>query len=147
MRVLTVSKHYSVENFYIGDDFVHCYTTWTRNGFCHHAEYYNANFDMIAKKRVSYYNRTWERFEYESCLQELAAKLPRTERLGVEAFCVQHAKQVAEDCQKWLDGFKSVIDKLSDAQRESLANAVGHIDSEEKANTAMLMAATMAVAS
>lgn len=141
-----MSKHYSVENFYIGDDYIHCYTTWTRNGFCHHAEYIR-HFDVLAKKRLSYINRTWERFEYEDCINDLAKKLPRAERIAVEAFVVKHAKEVAEECDKWLDTFKGLVGKLDDKQRDTLAKTVGHIDSEEKAQTAMLMAATMAVAS
>ena len=141
-----MSKHHSVENFYIGDDFIHCYTTWTRDGFCHHAEYIRG-FDMLAKKRLSYINRTWERFEYEDCIKALAEKLPRTERLAVEAFVVKHAKEVAEECDKWLDTFTAMVGKLNNEQRDTLAKTVGHIDTEEKAQAAMLMATAMAVAS
>ena len=142
-----MSKHYNIQNFDLGNDSIHCYTTETRTGFCHHAEYLRNGWEEIARKRVSYINRTWEQFKYETCIQELAEKLPKADRLAVEAFCVTHAKHVAEDCEKWIEGFRSVLGKLNDKQRDTLAKTVGHIETEADANTAMMMAAIMAVAS
>lgn len=56
-------KHFSTEINGVSSYFT-CYTTSTRNGFCHHVEDYSRELHT----RVSYYNRTWERFDYESAL-------------------------------------------------------------------------------
>lgn len=140
-----MSKHYAVQNFDIGNNTIHCFTTWTRNGFCHHAEYYDENFNFLAKRRVSYINRTWERFEYEECLKELAAKLPKARRIELEAFIQVHARKVREECEAFVNRFATAMKQLSPTQKDTLAKAVGHIESEEQANAAMMMATTMAL--
>jgi hypothetical protein len=43
-------------------------------GFKHVVEYYR-NGRMLASRQVSYYNRTWESFEYESAIKELLVKM------------------------------------------------------------------------
>lgn len=141
-----MSKAYSQKTFWLGGDFIECWTTDTRSGFCHHATYHKSGEGDIATKRIGYINRTWERFQYESTLQGLAEKLGKTERLMVEALVNKTAKEEREKCEKWLDTFSALCNKLDDKQKSQVAKAVGHIDSEEKANAAMLMVATMAVA-
>ena len=51
-----------------------CSTTDTRNGFCHCVKCLTHD---ITDTKASYYNRTWERFDYESVLKHAIEKLPK----------------------------------------------------------------------
>lgn len=53
-----------------------CYTTNTRLGFCHTVVTLHDNFytKVITDTKNSYYNRTWERYEYESTLKRACEK-------------------------------------------------------------------------
>ena len=62
-------KHYNTKYFTAkvnGEEleFV-CYTTYTRVGFCHTAHLMGWKYDTTDSKQT-YYNRTWERFDYET---------------------------------------------------------------------------------
>ena len=59
-----------------------CYTTYTRAGFCHTAHLMGWKYDTTDSKQT-YYNRTWERFEYESVLKRAIDKLPTDVRQQV----------------------------------------------------------------
>lgn len=89
------TKEYSKEIFnFINsqgvDDSICCYTTETRNGFCHHAQsFINGE---LKKTRVSYYNRTWERFKYETVIKRHIEKYPSSERVDI------HAQLISKTC-------------------------------------------------
>lgn len=51
----------------------YCWTTDTKNGFCHHVWAVGGGKDY-EHTRVSYFNRTWETFEYETALKSAVAK-------------------------------------------------------------------------
>ena len=55
MRIFTLNNDYSVV----------CNSEGTRYGFRHLATLHKNGFG-IAKLKICYYNRTWERFEFES---------------------------------------------------------------------------------
>ena len=48
-----------------------CRSENTRYGFRHLAELQKNGWEAIATAKVCYYNRTWERYEYESVLEKL----------------------------------------------------------------------------
>jgi hypothetical protein len=50
-----------------------CWSADTRNGFKHVAELYK-NGSMVESKSVSYLNRTWEKYEYETAISGLLDK-------------------------------------------------------------------------
>ena len=82
-----MTKRYNQQNFHIempnGETYsFYCYTTNTRNGFCHTC--YCSNNGKNSK--VSYYNRTWESYDYQSVLYNAFEKLP---------------KDVMEICKAW----------------------------------------------
>lgn len=55
-----------------------CYTTNTKNGFCHTVKTLNNSIfgdKLITDTKNSYFNRTWERFDYESTLIRACKKL------------------------------------------------------------------------
>lgn len=54
-----------------------CHTTWTRSGFCHTVISLDNNFytKMITDTKTSYFNRTWERYDYENTLKRACKKI------------------------------------------------------------------------
>ena len=76
------TKKYSVKSFtheINGESYtIDCWTTDTRRGFCHHASIYLNGVGYDA--RVSYINRTYECFKYQTAIDQLIEKLPRNFR-------------------------------------------------------------------
>jgi hypothetical protein len=60
MRIFNLNNEYSIV----------CNWQNTRYGFRHLATLHKAGFE-IAEAKVCYYNRTWERFEFESVLNKI----------------------------------------------------------------------------
>lgn len=121
------SKQYNVQYFTakVNGEKVEfrCHTTDTRSGFCHTAHLTGWDYD-ITDTKASYYNRTWERFDYESVLKRAIEKLPMDIRQAVydqiiERKAVEEEKQ-AEDM---LNSFKSLHDGLNEENKERLANS------------------------
>ena len=77
-------KTLSEKTFGIGGMTVRCRSERTRYGFRHLAEAEGAS------AKACYYNRTWERFEFQSVLEALARRLPKDQREKVESFCETH---------------------------------------------------------
>ena len=56
----------------------YCYTTNTKNGFCHTVQSLDNSIfgsKVITDTKSSYYNRTWERYDYESTLIKACKKI------------------------------------------------------------------------
>ncbi len=56
----------------------HCYTTNTKNGFCHTVKSLDSSLygaKLTSDTKSSYLNRTWERYDYESTLKRACKKL------------------------------------------------------------------------
>ena len=111
-----------------------CYTTWTRNGFCHTVQ--NRTFN-VSDTKVSYINRTWERFTYESALKRAIEKLLKETYLSeevVEEIRAQiingKAAEVEEQCNRELAAFEKLHESLSPENKERLANSGIEIHSE-----------------
>jgi len=120
-----------------------CYTTDTRSGFCHTAHYVGWDYDLTDTK-ASYYNRTWERFEYESVLKRAIDKLPADIQKEVYAQIIEgkaaEEEQKAEDMVK---SFETLHSALSNEDKERLANSGIEIHSEEDAHAVMGLMALM----
>lgn len=68
-----------------GAEFVaECSKKLTRAGFAHVVRLY-ANGEQIAEKRVKYYNRTWESFEFKNALSKVLDALERADRMTAAA--------------------------------------------------------------
>ena len=111
-----------------------CYTTWTRNGFCHTVQ--NRTFS-VSDTKVSYLNRTWERFTYESALNRAIDKLIKETYLSKEVVEEIRAQiidgksaEVEEQCNRDLEAFKNLHDKLTPENKERLANSGIEMHSE-----------------
>jgi len=126
-----------------------CYTTWTRNGFCHTVQ--NRTFS-VSDTKVSYLNRTWERFTYESALKRAIEKLLKETYLSkevVEEIRAQiidgKAAEVEEQCNRDLEKFQNAYDKLSPENKERLANSGVEIHSDGDMKSVMGLMGMMAL--
>lgn len=107
-----------------------CHTTWTRNGFCHTAHYTGWDYS-ITDSKISYYNRTWERFTYESVLKRAIDKLPTDVRQQVYDQLIDHkAAEEEKAAEEQFEAFKSLHDSLSPENKERLANSGIEMHSE-----------------
>jgi hypothetical protein len=107
-----------------------CYTTDTRSGFCHTAICTTWGIDTTPTK-ASYYNRTWERFEYESVLKRAIDKLPTDVRQQVYDQIIDHkAAEEEQKAEEQFEAFKSLHDGLSEENKERLANSGIEMHSE-----------------
>lgn len=120
-----------------------CYTTDTRNGFCHTAHYVGWDYD-INDTKASYYNRTWERFEYESVLKRAIDKLPTDVRQQVYDQIIDHkAAEEEKKADEMVKSFEALHSSLSEENKERLANSGIEIHSESDAKAVMGLMALM----
>ncbi len=122
-----------------------CYTTDTRCGFCHTAHYVGWDYE-INDTKVSYYNRTWERFEYESVLKRAIEKLPTDVRQQVYDQIID-GKAVEEEkkAEEMVESFQKLHEGLSEENKERLANSGIEIHSESDAKAVMGLMALMRI--
>ena len=141
------SKQYDIQYFTAkvnGEEIeFRCYTTDTRSGFCHTAHLMGWKYE-ITDTKASYYNRTWERFEYESVLKRAIEKLPNDIQQAVYDQIIDHKaaeeEQKAEDMVK---SFEALHSALSNEDKERLANSGIEIHSESDAKAVMGLMALM----
>ena len=120
-----------------------CYTTNTRCGFCHTAHYVGWDYDLTDTK-ASYYNRTWERFEYESVLKRAIDKLPADIQKEVYAQIIEgKAAEEEKQAEEMVKSFEALHSTLSTENKERLANSGIEIHSEEDAHAVMGLMALM----
>lgn len=122
-----------------------CDKTYTRDGFCHHAFLYGCGF-YHEHTRVKYYNRTWERFTYESVLRAAVRKLPKGYRAPLELEIDTIATDAAAKADAFLQAFRRNYSALSDEQKDFLRAHTPHLETPDQAKavagTVALMAAT-----
>ena len=122
-----------------------CYTTDTRCGFCHTAHYVGWDYDLTDTKQT-YYNRTWERFEYESVLKRAIDKLPKDVRQQVYDQIIDHkAAEEEQKAEEQFEAFKNLHDSLSDENKERLANSGIMMNSEADVKGVMGLMALMSI--
>lgn len=122
-----------------------CYTTDTRCGFCHTAHYVGWEYE-ITDTKASYYNRTWERFEYESVLKRAIDKLPTEVRQQVYDQIIDgKAAEEEQKAEEMVEKFQRLHESLSDEDKERLANSGIEIHSEGDAKAVMGLMALMSL--
>ena len=141
------TKQYDIQHFTAkvnGEEITfRCYTTNTRCGFCHTAHLMGWKYD-ITDSKISYYNRTWERFEYESVLKRAIEKLPTDIRQSVYDQIIDHkAAEEEKKAEDDFNAFKSLHDSLSPENKERLANSGIQINSENDMKGVMGLMALM----
>jgi hypothetical protein len=122
-----------------------CYTTDTRCGFCHTAHLMGWKYSTTDTK-ASYYNRTWERFEYESVLKRAIEKLPTEIRQQVYDQIIDgKAAEEEKKAEEQVEAFKRLHDSLSDENKERLANSGIEMHSESDVKGVMGLMALMSI--
>ena len=122
-----------------------CYTTDTRCGFCHTAHYVGWEYE-ITDTKASYYNRTWEHFEYESVLKRAIDKLPKEIRQQVYDQIIDgKAAEEEQKAEEMVEKFQKLHESLSDENKERLANSGIEIHSEGDAKAVMGLMALMSL--
>lgn len=122
-----------------------CYTTDTRNGFCHTAHYVGWDYS-INDTKVSYYNRTWERFEYETVLKRAIDKLPKEIRQQVYDQIIDgKAAEEEKKADEMVKTFQELHSSLSAENKERLANSGIEIHTEDDARGVMGLMALMKI--
>ena len=96
--------------------------------------------DIIAK--ASYYNRTWERFTYETVLARGIENLNETKEVKQQLhdILIEHkAQKEHEECERQVKAFETLWNGLSDKNKEHIRNGLGEngLQSEEQANAVM----------
>lgn len=117
-----------------------CYTTNTRDGFCHtvcttvygpdvdkftRVSYrYTGGVDLVPSK-TSYLNRAWESFDYESTLRRtIETKALKEDRAGLLDAIIERTKNAEhERCNKMFATFQTLHNNLTDDQKSVLANS------------------------
>lgn len=109
-----------------------CHTENTRYGFRHLCKNLDDYGEYTSKR--CYYNRTWERFEYESVLQDAIEKLPNSEKDYVKAVLIDGtAEKIKAECDKFLASFKTEYDKLPETTKDVLKNV--SVENQNQADT------------
>lgn len=120
-----------------------CNTTNTKNGFCHHVYVIGGGKDY-EHTRVSYYNRTWESFEYETALYHAIDKFPKNLReplrLEVEALALDEHKKA----ERFIKAFAANFAALSDEQKKFVCDHTSEITNKDQAKTVNAAVAMMA---
>ena len=143
------TKQYDIQHFTAkvnGEEITfRCYTTDTRSGFCHTAHLMGWKYD-ITDTKVSYYNRTWERFRYESVLSRAIDKLPSDIQQAVRGQIIDgKAAEEEKKAEDDFNAFKSLHESLSDENKERLANSGIEMHSEEDMRGVMGLMALMRI--
>ena len=111
----------------------YCETTHTRSGFCHHAYFWGLD-RQGEHTRVSYCNRTWERFDYESTLLRAIDKLPKAVQEPLRQEVKAHGDSICEKCRKWSEAFERNFNALSMEQKAFIQEHTPEITNKEQAN-------------
>lgn len=119
-----------------------CNTTNTKNGFCHHVYVIGGGKDY-EYTRVSYYNRTWESFQYETALYRAIDKFPKSIReplrLEVEAVALDEHKKA----ERFIKAFEANFAALSDEQKKFVRENTPEITNNSQAKTVNAAVAMM----
>ena len=102
--------------------------------------------DIIAK--ACYYNRTWERFKYETVLRNGIDNLDETQEVKDKLIAIlidKTAQDEHEKAEQQVETFKSLWNGLSDKNKEHIRNGLGDnlIQTEEQARAVMGVMALM----
>lgn len=109
-----------------------CDTTHTATGFCHHVFAYGAGMTG-EHSRVKYYNRTWERYDYETVMRAAAAKYPKAIREALYLEIDNIGRREEEKAAAFLEAFEANYNALSREQKTFLQKHTPHIETTSQA--------------
>ena len=123
----------------------YCDTTYTKNGFCHHVFAVGGGKDY-EHTRVSYLNRTWESFCYESALYSAVAKFRKCYREPLRLEIQAVALDAHQKAEKFYQAFKTNFALLSTEQKKFVCDHTPEItcmDQAKAVNSAVAMMAAL----
>lgn len=91
------------------------------------------------EKHITYYNRTWEAFKYESLLHKIIwALYPLKSDEARRAFMLAQVDAIAKnkraEAEAWLNSFKTAWDALSDKTRATIQKSDIVLNTKEQAD-------------
>ena len=121
-----------------------CSTTYTKNGFCHHV-YTVGGGKENEHSRVSYLNRTWESFEYETALLHAVDKFSKSMRAPLRLEIQAVAKNEHEKAEAFCAAFRANFAALSTEQKKFVQEHTPEIINKDQAKAVNMAVAMMAV--
>ena len=112
----------------------YCETTRTRNGFCHHV-FASGGGKYYEHSRVSYLNRTWERFQYETALLHAVDKFPKSLREPLRLEIQAVAQNEHEKAEAFCAAFAANFAALSTEQKKFVQEHTPVIQNMDQAKT------------
>jgi hypothetical protein len=143
------TKRYNIKTFEFVVNGEHIYftcdTTNTRMGFCHHV-FVSGGGKYNEHSRVSYLNRTWESFQYETALLHAVEKFPKNLRASLRLEIQAVAKNEHEKAEAFCAAFAANFAALSTEQKKFVQEHTPVITSMDQAkvvNSAVAMMAAL----
>lgn len=123
--------------------YFYCSTTYTKNGFCHHVYTVGCGKEN-EHSRLSYLNRTWESFEYETALLHAVDKFPKSMRAPLRLEIQAVAKNEHEKAEAFCAAFRANFAALSTEQRKFVQEHTPEITNKDQAKIVNTVVAMMA---
>ena len=102
---------------------INCYGQDTNYGF-RHVAFLDRGYTEEQLAKACYYNRTWERFTYETVLRNAIEKLPKEDREQLHDILIERKAQADhERCEKEIAAFQSLYEKTSPEFKERMAKS------------------------
>ena len=112
----------------------YCETTRTRNGFCHHV-FANGGGKYYEHSRVSYLNRTWESFQYESALLHAVDKFSKSLRVPLRLAIQAVSQNENEKAEAVFQAFAANFAALSTEPKKFVQEHTPFIQNMDQAKT------------
>lgn len=127
------------------DVLINCWTYSYSRGWGHRAclVYVGDRF-INAEKRITYYNRTWEAFKYESMLNKMIyTYFNKADQKFLNMQVKAIADNEAAQAEAWFNSFVKKYNALSDSTKEKIKNSDILLNSKDEAdafiNSALLL--------
>ncbi len=141
------TKRYNTKtfDFVVNGEHVYftCDTTNTKNGFCHHV-FASGGGKYYEHSRVSYLNRTWESFEYETALLHAVDKFPKSMRGPLRLEIQAVAQNEHEKAEAFCAAFAANFAALSTEQKKIVQDHTPEITNINQAKTVNAAVAMLA---
>lgn len=130
---------------------VYCHTYEYNGGWGHRASIIDINGEYVGfTRRQTYYNRTWERFDYETVIEKtLAAYFKGKKNELARRFLKKQLDAIAErkheEAEAFVRAFTTAYNALPDATKQKLAASDIMISTEEEAKTVLVAVQAMAL--
>lgn len=140
MSKILDSKNFYFKNLNGGEMLIHCEVYSYSRGWGHRATIvYDGDRWPDFKKRITYYNRTWEAFKFESVIYKVLSEYLSGKNNAAElAFIKKQVKAIADNeaaqAEAWAAAFTKKFNALSDSTKEKIKNSDVLLNSKEEAD-------------